>query len=75
MEYLVISQAALKRHGLSLGNRAVPYFVSLLAANFLQAIGSLMNLKWVVDRTVIAGAYCSLQGSIKQSGNVGMALW
>lgn len=34
-----------------------------------------MNAKWVIERTVEAGPFCSFQGAIKQVGNVGMALW
>ncbi|KAK7683172.1 hypothetical protein QCA50_013845 [Cerrena zonata] len=53
----------------------VPYFVSLLVANVLQALGTCMNAKWVIEHTVEAGPFCSFQGAIKQVGNVGMALW
>ncbi|KAL4247484.1 hypothetical protein ABKN59_007951 [Abortiporus biennis] len=53
----------------------VAYFISLLMANALQAIGSTMNVKWVLDRAVEAGGYCDVQAGIKQAGNVGMALW
>ena len=34
-----------------------------------------MSVKWVTDRAVVAGHYCSFQGGLKQAGNVGMALW
>ncbi|KIP09900.1 hypothetical protein PHLGIDRAFT_101969 [Phlebiopsis gigantea 11061_1 CR5-6] len=53
----------------------MPYFISLLVANILQAAGAMINVKWVVDRSVEAGALCSLQGGIKQAGNVGTAVW
>lgn len=53
----------------------LPYFVSLLIANVLQAAGTSMNVKWVLDRAVQEGAFCTLQGATKQAGNVGMALW
>ena len=53
----------------------MPYFICLLVANFLQALGTFMNVRWVAERDVEAGHYCSLQGGIKQAGNVGMALW
>ena len=55
--------------------RIMPFFVSLLVANVLQAIGTIMNSKWVNDRNVVAGHLCTAQGGIKQAGNVGMALW
>ena len=57
------------------GTRIMPFFVSLLVANVLQAIGTLINGRWVSDRNVVAGPLCSAQGGIKQAGNVGMALW
>jgi len=53
----------------------IAYFICLLLANALQAIGSIMNVKWVAERVVEAGTFCSVQGGIKQAGNVGMALW
>lgn len=53
----------------------LPYFVSLLIANVLQAAGTSMNVKWVLDRAVQEGTFCTLQGATKQAGNVGMALW
>lgn len=53
----------------------MPYFVSLLVANLLQAVGTFMNVRWVTDRMVEPGHYCSFQGGLKQAGNVGMALW
>ncbi|KAI0646424.1 hypothetical protein C8Q79DRAFT_909633 [Trametes meyenii] len=55
--------------------RIVPFFVSLLVANLLQAIGTLINGKWAVDRAVHDGSLCRAQGGIKQAGNVAMALW
>jgi len=51
------------------------YYVSLIAANTLQAVGTLMNFHWVVLGDVISGPYCSAQGGMKQAGNVGTALW
>ena len=53
----------------------MPFFVSLLVSNVLQAIGTLFNIKWVNDRTVSEGQLCTVQGGIKQAGNLGMALW
>ncbi|KAI0372075.1 hypothetical protein BV20DRAFT_941023 [Pilatotrama ljubarskyi] len=55
--------------------RVVPFFVSLLVANVLQAIGTLINGKWAQDRAVQEGVLCHAQGGIKQAGNVAMALW
>ncbi|RPD65650.1 hypothetical protein L226DRAFT_455538 [Lentinus tigrinus ALCF2SS1-7] len=68
--------AVLRWFGPKLANtRIMPFFVSLLVANVLQAIGTLINSRWVTERNVVAGHLCSAQGGIKQAGNVGMALW
>lgn len=75
---LLISSSwqALRWYGPKLGKtRIMPFFVSLLVANVLQAIGTIVNAKWVNDRNVAAGHLCTAQGGIKQAGNVGMALW
>lgn len=53
----------------------MPYFVSLLVANLLQAIGAVINIRWIIDRTVEPGTLCSFQGGVKQAGNVGTAVW
>lgn len=34
-----------------------------------------MNAQWVINGAVYAGNLCSLQGAIKQMGNVAAALW
>ncbi|KAJ7150858.1 hypothetical protein C8R43DRAFT_886991 [Mycena crocata] len=51
------------------------YFRSLLVANALQAFGTVLNFRWVVERGVTNGPFCSAQGGIKQAGNVATALW
>jgi hypothetical protein len=67
------------------------YFNALLLANALQAIGTVMNLKWAADGGVTAGGLCTAQGpytadsrdpgsellpgGIKQAGNIATALW
>jgi len=53
----------------------MPYFVSLLVANLLQAIGAVINARWIADRAVEPGTLCSFQGGVKQAGNVGTAVW
>ncbi|KAL5507484.1 ATG5 [Sanghuangporus vaninii] len=45
------------------------YFVSLLVSDLLQAIGSIMNLKWIQDMA------CSSSGGIKQAADIGTAFW
>lgn len=53
----------------------MPYFVSLLTANLLQAVGGILNVKWAVLQAVEESPVCTVQGFIKQAGNVGTAIW
>ncbi|KAI9065656.1 hypothetical protein FKP32DRAFT_1590444 [Trametes sanguinea] len=53
----------------------IPFLLSLLVANVLQAISTLMNTKWAQDRAVANGSFCRVQGGVKQAGNVATALW
>ncbi|KAJ3485474.1 hypothetical protein NLI96_g4923 [Meripilus lineatus] len=57
------------------GTHVVAYFLSLLFANVLQAVGTTMSARWALEHEVTAGTFCSFQGAIKQAGNLGMALW
>jgi len=51
------------------------YFISLLGANILQSVGTVMNYRWVSLDGVVSGSYCRAQGGIKQAGNVGVSFW
>jgi len=51
------------------------YFISLLLCDNLQAIGSIMNEKWVQHLAVYVGEFCTIQGAIKQAADVGIALF
>ncbi|KAI0089488.1 hypothetical protein BDY19DRAFT_984970 [Irpex rosettiformis] len=53
----------------------MPYFVSLLCANLLQAVGVILNVKWVAIHAVEESPVCTVQGFVKQAGNVGTAVW
>ncbi|KAH9835192.1 uncharacterized protein C8Q71DRAFT_858846 [Rhodofomes roseus] len=53
----------------------IPIFVSLLCANYLQAIASMMDLQWLKDGAVEGGSFCSTQGVLKNAGNVAAAFW
>jgi hypothetical protein len=53
----------------------IAYYFSLLAANAIQSAGTVMNLHWVIKGEIDAGSFCSLQGGIKQTGNVATAIW
>ena len=51
------------------------YFVSLLLCDLTQGIGSIVNIAWIRNGGVINNGLCVAQGAIKQTGNVGTALW
>ncbi|KAH8994661.1 hypothetical protein EDB86DRAFT_3167243 [Lactarius hatsudake] len=51
------------------------YFISLLLSDILQAIGSIINSAWVTEQAVIYDSLCTAQGVIKQTADVGIALW
>ncbi|KAI9457101.1 hypothetical protein BJY52DRAFT_522120 [Lactarius psammicola] len=53
----------------------VYYFVSLLLSDILQAIGSIMNSAWITKQAVVYDSLCTAQGVIKQTADVGIALW
>ncbi|EKM56586.1 uncharacterized protein PHACADRAFT_253801 [Phanerochaete carnosa HHB-10118-sp] len=50
------------------------YFLSLLVSELIQAIGGIINVKWIADAEVTQGGVCTAQGVLKQSGDVGVAL-
>ncbi|KAL1681950.1 hypothetical protein EV122DRAFT_204671 [Schizophyllum commune] len=51
------------------------YLSSLLFANTIQSLGTMMNFRWVGRGGLVSGNYCSLQGGVKQAGNIATALW
>ena len=53
----------------------LPYLMSLLSANILQAVGGILNVKWVTIHAVEESNICVVQGFVKQAGNVGTAVW
>ncbi|KAF8500539.1 hypothetical protein JB92DRAFT_2816772, partial [Gautieria morchelliformis] len=63
------------------GNRTLPqthigpYFASLFVANFIQSIGSILNIDWLIQWGTVYEPACVIQGSAKNIGNVGTALW
>jgi len=50
------------------------YFVNLLFFDLIQAIGGIMDAKWVAEGIVKEGLVCTAQGILKQMGDVGVAL-
>ncbi|KAI0047553.1 hypothetical protein FA95DRAFT_1492348, partial [Auriscalpium vulgare] len=53
----------------------VAFFISLLVADILQAVGSIMNAQWVRAQAVEAGTLCTAQGMIKHAADVSIAVW
>ncbi|KAJ6593635.1 hypothetical protein B0H19DRAFT_1091328 [Mycena capillaripes] len=51
------------------------YFISLLFSDLIQAIGSILNVKWIRDMAVEVGDICVLQGVFKQIADVATAFW
>ncbi|KAK7007826.1 Git3 domain-containing protein [Favolaschia claudopus] len=51
------------------------YFLSLLLSDIIQAVGSIMNVKWVQERAVSVGDVCTIQGILKQTADVATAWW
>ncbi|KIJ43393.1 hypothetical protein M422DRAFT_145125, partial [Sphaerobolus stellatus SS14] len=52
-----------------------PFFISLILSDLLQAIGSVMNIRWMLIMGVEPGHFCIAQAALKQTGNLGTALW
>ncbi|PBK68884.1 hypothetical protein ARMSODRAFT_1019459 [Armillaria solidipes] len=50
------------------------YFISLMCAELIQALGGLLNIQWIIDAEVIEGTLCVAQGILKQVGDVTVAL-
>ncbi|KAK0449785.1 uncharacterized protein EV420DRAFT_1750560 [Desarmillaria tabescens] len=55
------------------------YFISLMCAELVQALGGLLNIQWIIDATVLfqevtEGPLCKAQGILKQMGDVTVAL-
>jgi hypothetical protein len=48
--------------------------VSLFICEFLQALGGLLNIRWVHNGIVKAGSYCTAQGIILQGSELTAAL-
>ncbi|KAI0686847.1 hypothetical protein BC835DRAFT_1223520, partial [Cytidiella melzeri] len=56
-------------------SHAVAYLVCLLLCDLLQAIGSIMNAEWYLQRAVTFQPFCEAQGAIKHLADVGLAMW
>ncbi|KAJ6548560.1 hypothetical protein B0H19DRAFT_1031814 [Mycena capillaripes] len=51
------------------------YLISLLFSDIIQAVGSILNARWILDMTVVVGDVCTIQGVLKQTADVATAFW
>ncbi|KAH8990251.1 hypothetical protein EDB92DRAFT_1763981, partial [Lactarius akahatsu] len=49
--------------------------LSIFLYDILQALGGILDVRWAHDGIVTAGPYCTAQGIIQQSGELGVALF
>jgi len=50
------------------------YMLSLFTSDLIQALGAVLDIKWVHEGKVYTGSYCTAQGAIQQLGETGVAL-
>jgi len=68
------TRSSLDRH-LFVRTHVAAYFISLLLCDLAQAIGSIINLEWIMSKGVQLGTICTAQGVLKQMSDVGTAIW
>lgn len=62
-------------HKMFVRTHAAIFLVCLLLCDTLQGLGSIMNLPWILNNRAFIGPMCTAQAAIKQTGNVGTAIW
>lgn len=72
--YACKSRGAMDKHAFVRANLA-PYFLSLLVCDVIQALGSIMGARWVAEKGIIMGGFCTIQGTLKQAADIGAAFW
>ena len=50
------------------------YMLSLFTFDLIQAVGTVLDVKWVNEGMVYTGTYCTAQGTIQQLGETGVAI-
>ncbi|KAI0254073.1 hypothetical protein BJV78DRAFT_1388661 [Lactifluus subvellereus] len=50
------------------------YMLSLFLFDILQALGGILDVRWAHIGIVTAGSYCTAQGIVQQTGELGVAL-
>ncbi|KAJ7585768.1 hypothetical protein C8J56DRAFT_862245 [Mycena floridula] len=75
--YIAYSFAVVKRgasRNWTLSTHFHYYFINLLFSDLIQAIGGILDIRWIIDSGVTEGPLCTAQGIFKQMGDVGVAL-
>jgi len=68
------SRTSLEKH-LFVRTHVAAYFVSLLLCDLVQALGSITSIRWISAMGISLGPLCALQGALKQTADIGIALW
>jgi len=68
------SRTSLEKH-IFVRTHVAAYFASLLLCDLVQAIGSIANIRWISTMGVSLGPLCALQGALKQTADIGIAIW
>ncbi|KZT31937.1 hypothetical protein SISSUDRAFT_1067329 [Sistotremastrum suecicum HHB10207 ss-3] len=66
-----------QKHGICELLRSSPmhiFFLSLLCADLVEDMSSIMDARWVHDAGILEGTYCQIQAILRQSGGLGVAL-
>ncbi|KAK0476750.1 hypothetical protein IW261DRAFT_1566827 [Armillaria novae-zelandiae] len=50
------------------------FMLSLFFADFIQALGAVLDIKWINEGKVETGPFCTAQGIIQQLGETGVAI-
>ncbi|KIJ68570.1 hypothetical protein HYDPIDRAFT_24830 [Hydnomerulius pinastri MD-312] len=77
LSYIAYSAIAIQRNASrrwSTDTHIHYYFINLMVCDLIQAIGGLLNIKWIVEARVYPSPTCTAQGLFKQVGDVGVAL-
>jgi len=56
-------------------SHAFPYLLCLLLCWLLQSVGTGLSIQWIRDRVVSQGQLCTVQGALKHTADVGIAVW
>jgi len=68
------TRTSLDKH-LFVRTHVAAYFICLLLCDLLQAMGSIINVRWINRMGVESGNICILQGVLKQASDIGTAFW